>query len=205
MSQPTDTLKDDLAFMSAMARDGSKPTYAGGEFLLMAGLIFGLTSFAVSASLAGWLPVDMSLLWAGAMLAFFVTLPVLIIRSRRTAAAKMLGNRAVGEAWTAIGWAIFTLAAASAVIGWQTKNAAHLMMFAPIILALYGVGWSVSATLSGRTFNKVLTVASFVASVGVAALVKSPALMFAGYGLALICLAAIPGVIWIRLHRQLQG
>ena len=114
MSQSTDTLKDDIAYVADLAREGGKPTYTGGEFLLFCGLLFGGTSFAVAASLAGYLAVDMNWLWLGSLIAFAIGLPILIVRSKRSGAYRMLGDRAVGQAWTAIGWAIFTIARASA-------------------------------------------------------------------------------------------
>jgi hypothetical protein len=200
-----DTIKDEIAYMSSLARDGHKPTYAGGEFLLMAGVIFGGTSFAVAASLAGYLPVPMGYLWLGAMVAFGICLPILIVRSRRNPAFRMLGNRTVGQAWTAIGWAIFTIAVCSALVGWRLNTEVHLSLFASIILALYGVGWSVSAALSERPWNNVLAVGSFVGAVVVASLVKWPALMFVGYGVALVLLAGVPGAIWMRLSAKAQA
>ena len=156
MSQSTDNLKNDIAYLSALARDGAKPTYAGGEFLLMAGLVFGLTSLAVAASLGGYLPVSMTVLWLISLVAFAVTLPILIVRIRRSGSYRMLADRAVGHAWTAIGWAIFTIALCIGLFSWRTGNGDAAFLFGPIILALYGVGWSVSATLSDRVTSQAI-------------------------------------------------
>ena len=205
MSQSTETLKNDIAFVADLAREGAKPTYAGGEFLLFCGLLFGGTSFAVAANLAGYLPVTMDYLWLGAMVLFAIGLPILIWRSKRANTYRMIGDRAVGQAWTAIGWAIFVIAVSIGVVSWQLKSPNLVWLFAPIILALYGVGWSVSATLSDRTFAKVLAAGAFVAAVVVAFLVKWPAVMFTAYGVALILLAAVPGVIWMRIRAQARG
>ena len=205
MSQSTETLKSDIAFVADLAREGAKPTYTGGEFLLFCGLLFGGASFVVAASLAGYTSVTMTQTWAVSMVLFAIGMPILIIRSRRSNAYRMIGDRAVGQAWTAIGWAIFVIAACLGVISWQLNDGVFVWLFGPIILALDGVGWAVSATMSGRMFAKVLTVGAFGSAVIVAALIKRPALMFAAYGLALILLAAVPGVIWIRIRRQAQG
>jgi hypothetical protein len=205
VSQSTESLKNDIAFAADMAREGAKPTYAGGEFLLFCGLLFGGTSFAVAANLAGYLPVTMDYLWLGSMVVFAIGLPILIWRSRRANDYRMLGDRAVGQAWTAVGWAIFVIAASIAIVSWRLQTPLIVWMFGPIILALYGVGWSVSATLSDRTFNKLLSVGSFAAALIVAALVKWPAVMFTVYGLALIFLAAVPGVVWMRIRKQAQA
>jgi hypothetical protein len=204
VSQSTETLKDDIAFVTEMAREGARPTYAGGEFLLFCGLLFGGTSFAAAASVAGYLPFSMDWIWLGSLIVFAIGLPILIVRSRKANAYRMIGDRAVGQAWTAIGWAIFVIAASLTVVSWQLQNAALIWLFAPIILALYGVGWSVSASLSDRLFAKVLSVGAFVSAPMVAALVKWPALMFAAYGVALLLLAAVPGVIWMRIRAQAQ-
>jgi hypothetical protein len=205
VSQSTETLKNDIAFAADMAREGAKPTYAGGEFLLFCGALFGGASFAVAASLAGYLPIDMTWLWLGSMVIFAIGLPILIVRSRRSNGYRMIGDRAVGQAWTAIGWAIFVIAGSISIVSYQLHTETPIWLFAPIILALYGVGWSISATLSERTFAKVMTVGAFVSAVVVASLVKWPALMFAAYGLALILLAAAPGVIWMRIRKQAQA
>jgi hypothetical protein len=197
-----DTIKDDIAYMSSLAREGHKPTYAGGEFLLMAGLIFGPTSFAVAASIAGYLPISMEWLWLGALVAFAICLPVLIARSRRDPSFRMLGNRAVGQAWTAIGWAIFTIGLSIGIMVWRVHAGILMIAFASIILALYGVGWSVSAALSDRPWTKALAFGSFVAAVIVALLSSWPAMMMAAYGVALLLLAALPGAMWMRLRRQ---
>jgi hypothetical protein len=205
VSQSTESLKNDIAFVADLAREGAKPTYAGGEFLLFCGLLFGGTSFAVAADLAGYLPIAMDYLWLGSMVAFAIGLPILIWRSKRSNAYRMVGDRAVGQAWTAIGWAIFVIAISIGVVSWQLDNPNFVWLFAPIILALYGVGWSISATLSDRLFAKVLAVGAFAGAVIVAALVKWPVAMFAAYGVALILLGALPGVIWMRIRKQAQG
>ena len=117
----------------------------------------------------------------------------------------MIGNRAVGEAWTAIGWAIFTIAICIGLVSWRLNEGNFVWLFAPIILALYGIGWSVSAVMSERPWARAMAVGSFVSAVIVASLVKWPSLMFLAYGVALLALAALPGLIWMRLHRQAQG
>jgi len=70
VSQSTETLKNDIAFVADLAREGAKPTYAGGEFLLFCGVVFGGASFAVAASLAGYLPVSMNWIWLASMVVF---------------------------------------------------------------------------------------------------------------------------------------
>lgn len=205
MSQSTETLKNDIAFVADLAREGAKPTYAGGEFLLFCGVVFGGASFAVAASLAGYLPVSMNWIWLASMVVFAIGMPILIMRSRRARAYRMVGDRAVGQAWTAIGWAIFVMAGCIAAVSYQLHTEMVIWLFAPIILALYGVGWSVSATLSERTFAKVMTVGSFASALIVASLVKWPVAMFTAYGVALILLAAVPGLIWMRIRAKAQG
>jgi len=51
----------------------------------------------------------------------------------------------------------------------------------------------------------VMTVGSFLSALIVASLVKWPVAMFTAYGVALILLAAVPGLIWMRIRAKAQG
>jgi hypothetical protein len=62
-----------------------------------------------------------------------------------------------------------------------------------VILALYGAGWTVAATVSGRPWMKAVALGGYVAAVAIGFLVTSP-LIFLVYAIALLLLATAPGV-----------
>lgn len=205
MSQGLDTINDDLAYLSAMARDGVRPSDAGGEILLFCGVFWGAAALVASLVVGGVIAIPMAVLWLGTALIFAVLMPILIVRAKGSPDARRPSNRAVAAAWSSAGFAIFAVIACMVLIGWQTGQWPHLALIAAFVLILYGVAWSVEASLSGRGWNKGLVVACFVAAGVVSALAKWPALMLAAYGAALFILAGLPGLVMMRLHRAARA
>ena len=93
---------------------------------------------------------------------------------------------------------VFT--ACMAIVSWQTRSDAPLRLFPSIILALYGMAWSVAAAVSKVRWTSLAAVGSFVAAILSALFSGSPAdfLLFAA---ALVALAIVPGLAMIRQGR----
>jgi hypothetical protein len=100
-------------------------------------------------------------------------------------------------AWTAMGWAIFAIMSGFGVASTQLHSP-ELFAGAPmVILALYGAGWTVAATVSGRLWMKGVALGGYVGAVAIGFLVTSPAI-FLVYAAALLLLTAAPGVALMR-------
>lgn len=194
-------LKADIAFMKALAQEGQKTPLLGGAIMVAAGLIFGLASVAEWAMMTGRLnfgtPWAQLYNWGGAMVLFFVILAVVRRRLRSQPGAGSPSNRASGTAWAAVGWTIFTLAAAIAVVSWRTGSNVPATLFPSIILGLYGGGWSVAAVMSRRRWLWLTAIGSYVGAVVVAWFANSPTIMLA-YAGCLLLLAVLPGLMLMR-------
>lgn len=194
-------LKADIAFMKALAQDGQQTPLLGGAILVAAGLIFGAASVAAWAMATGrlnlgtpWAPL---IVWGGAMAAFFVALAVVRRSIGGKPGAGSPGNRASGMAWTAVGWTIFSLAGAMAVIAYRTHSPIVTAIFPSLILALYGAGWSVAAAMARKRWLWVTAIGSYVAAVIVAWFCTSP-VIFLVYAAFLLLLAVLPGFMLMR-------
>jgi len=202
MSEQTDTLKDDIAFMRALAQDGRRGPMIGGATLVSAGVIFSIATLVcwamatgLIAAQAAWFLGD----WVAAMGIHVAVMAILVGRWRRKGHPGAAGaaNRAFRWAWSACGWSIAVIFAGSALTVWRTHSWMVFASFPTIILALYGAAWSVSAAMSDRKWMRWVAVGSFAAALGMA-LVPDVSAGYLAFAAALILLAAVPGYILMR-------
>jgi hypothetical protein len=203
MTDQLQSLQEDISFLKALAVEGRSPVLLGGSSLVAAGAIYGAASLGHWSIAAGLVPVStpwvFPILWAGATAAFLAVLSVLK-RQMRDAKATSAPNKASAMAWQGVGWAIFTLSLCMAIVAWRARSDTPLQLFPSIILALYGLAWSVAAAASRIRWTSLAAVGSFVAAVLVALVSDKPVvfLLFAG---ALVALAIVPGLALVRRAR----
>lgn len=194
------TLKDDIAFMKALAQEGGSAPLLGGSILVAAGLIFGAASVVHWAVVTGVLAVSpwaFPIIWFAALGLFLVALVILNRRSRDRPGANSPGNRATGVAWAAVGWTIFAIGVSLMIIAVRTRSEAVMLVFPSLILGLYGMGWSVAAAMSGKRWIRLTAIGSYAATLLVAWFAAEPAVYLA-YAGALVLLAALPGYVLMR-------
>jgi hypothetical protein len=193
-------IRDDIAFMRALAEEGRQAPLLGGSMLVSAGAIYGTASVVQWAILAKVLlvpSVSLLILWAVALIAHIVMIAVLKRGMAAKPGAGSSGNRAMGNAWMGVGWGCFVIFFALGVASWKTRDI-NLINFSPsIVLALYGAAWSVAAAVSRATWLKVVAVASFAAAILMAAIMGST-WIWLGYAAALYLLAMVPGLVLMR-------
>lgn len=194
------TLKDDIAFMKALAQEGSAVPLLFGGVMVAAGLIFGAGAVGHWAIATGVLQVsEWGLLfnWLGAG-AIFGIAANLILRRARTKPGYSAGvNKATGAAWSGVGFAIFASWAGLMGIGLTTGQWVVMNVFPVLIFALYGAAWFVAATLSGKGWIMFVAIGSFAGAVLMGTLTASPYLML-GYAVCLMLLTVLPGLILMR-------
>ena len=202
MSEQTDSLKDDIAFMRAMAQEGRRGPMIGGASLVSAGVIFSIATLVCWAMAEGLIAAQDSWflgVWTVAMAVHLGVMAILVGRWRRMGHSGATGaaNRAFRWAWSACGWSIGVIFAGSVLTAWRIHSWMVFASFPTIILALYGAAWSVSAALSDRKWMRWVAIGSFAAVLGMALAPDAGAgyLAFAG---ALILLAAAPGYVLMR-------
>lgn len=196
----------DIAWMRRLAEEGRQAPLEGASILFGAGLIYGaaaLFHWAVASGLAGFDMSAVNYSWIGATVLFFAVLILAIRRLKQTRSVTTAGNRASGVAWASVGWGIFALFAAMAMLSWRLGEEAALVSFAlmpSVIMVFYGSGWAVSAAMQRSRPLWMLAIASFAAAPLLAALTGSAALYLA-YAAALFLLMALPGFLLMRAAR----
>lgn len=196
MSDQNTTLRDDIAFMRALAEDGRNNTLNGGSVMVSSGLIFGTASLIIwgaqqtGRGAAAWL----DLVWPVSGVLFFICL-WLFLRSlpkdKRLASAN-------GMAWSSLGWAIFICVVSLIMIAVRTHQAAAAAAISPVILSLYGAAWCIAGSITRKRWPYGFGVASFAAALLTAWSVPEGDLMFLLYALSLYGLVAAPGVYLMR-------
>jgi hypothetical protein len=197
MTDQMQSIRDDLAYLRALAEGADEGGSQRGGIMLAAGLVWSGCSVAQWAALTGRLSQTTALVaWAiGAML-FFGYLFWAIRRDGKPSGRA----RAVGLAWSGVGWTIFVLFAAIFAATWRTHSPLLINFFPAIILALYGAAWSVAAAIADKAWLKLTAVGSFVGAVICAWFIADP-VQYLIYAVALLLLAALPGLILLRQDR----
>jgi len=196
MTDHMQAIRDDLAFMREMSvSDEAATARKTGAIFLLGGVVFAAASveaWAAATSLApGW---TMAWVWPGAMLVYIAALTVILSRGPK---ARGVRDRTAAMAWTAIGCAIFAIMAGFAAASWQIHNATIFAGTPTVILALYGAGWTVAATVSRRRWMGWVALGAYLGAVAIGFLVTNP-LIFLVYAAALLLLVAAPGVVLMR-------
>lgn len=206
MTERTEDPAVDIAWMRRLAEDGAQTPMQGNSLLMFGGLLFGLASLFHWAAIADLIPLADNQLWTGwiaATVLYWIVLAVTIPRLRR-AGVSTTANRAAGIAWSGMGWGIFALFVAMAVLVWRLGDEAVLRaMFAfipSIILVFYGVGWAVHAEMQRSRILWALSLSSFVAA-PLLALFAGQAEQYLAYAAALFLLMALPGWLLMRQAR----
>lgn len=194
------SMKDEIAYIKALAEEGRRTPVLGGGILIAAGLIFGLASavhWLIDAEVLALPPTAYAFLWLGAMAAFFACLFLLIGRNKGRPGAGSLVNQAVGAGWMGVGLGIFVMSLSIAVVSWRVDSALLTLIFPSLIFALYGSGWAVSATMSKARWQWWLAIGAWIGAPAIAALVGTQWIWLA-YSAGLMLLALVPGLILVR-------
>jgi len=179
----------------------------GAAILLAAGLIYGVASllhWAVVSDRVGLAEPMLGAIWLGATALFLIALAANIARLKRSGGVTTAGNRASATAWAAVGWGIFALFGAMAVLGARMGEQAVLVAFwlmPSMIMVFYGMGWAVTAAMTRSRNLWLLAVGSFVAS-PVLAVFADRADQYLAYAAALFLLMALPGWMLMRAARR---
>ena len=195
-------LREDVAFMRALAEEGRAAPITGGSMMAAAGLIFSIASLVFYAELTGAIdPPGSGLIWLVAMVVYAIAGTFIVRRLMAQPGYAVARNRATGVAWSAIGYAIFAIAVCFAVGASRTGQGAILSMFAPVILALYGSAWSVAGLLSRAAWLGGVAATAFVSAVVTAWFANQPE-QFLVYAAALVLTALFPGLYLMRQARS---
>jgi hypothetical protein len=195
MSDDEQTLRDDVAFLRALAEGDSAGPAREGAILVAVGLIFGLVAvqywciesalFAVSPAVSTWL-------WLDGLIPFLVCMAVIAAKFR--AHPSGAASRALAATWKGVGTAFIVadiaLYAASRELGIPLLVK---WVFPLILFALIGGAWGVAFAVRRRKAPGLLAGGNFAAAILSGIVIGRPQewLVLAG---GLIFLVAVPGV-----------
>lgn len=198
----------DIAWLRNLAAEGASTPPQGGSILCASGLIWGTASLAHWAIISGLLPVSSSgygVVWGVALLVFFTTLIVLTRRLKSQGGSYTAANRAFGSVWQALGWGIFSLFTSLMLLDVGRTGEANMAQWSLVIpsfiIAFYGMGWAVSATVLRQRNLWFLAIGSFVAA-PLLALLSSSTAQYLAYAAALYLLMALPGFLLMRAAKR---
>src|SRR5262249_50028077 len=145
MTDQNQALRDDIAFLRAIAEQGRERPMLGGPIMLAAGGLFGTASLAAWAILAtGSDPRLINLRWAVSAAIYFAILVPFLRRLPKTAGAM---QAATGVAWSGVGWMIFFIGLSLGVLTYRSHNTSIMYAAPSILMGLYGGAWWVAAVL----------------------------------------------------------
>lgn len=200
MTHDPTSLKDDIAFMRAMAHEGRNAPLLNGPILVAAGLIFGVANTVQWAIVANVLVVDpMVQLWvwltAGAV--FGLALFFLVRRASRKPGFGSPGNKAVGAAWSGLGFGIFVMWLSFLAVGFSTGNWTMMWAMPSLVATAYGSAWIVAGSMSGQRWMTAIGLLAYAGAVLFGALIGDPGLYLAFTAL-MVATALIPGIVLTR-------
>jgi hypothetical protein len=198
MSEQNQALRDDIAFMRALAEEGRQGPLLGGSILLASGLIFGTASLAIGLSIdRGVSPTQIQLIWALAAILFFVALFAIKGRLPRAGGA----SRAAGIAWSGVGWAMGTVVVSLVLIAARSQAWQVAAAISPVILALYGAAWFIGGRIFEKTWISAIGFAAFGMALVNAWFATGGTATYYIYAGTLYALAALPGYLLMRQAR----
>ena len=193
----------DIAWMRQLAEEGGRAPMRGAPILFAAGAIYGVASLVHWAVQTGLLsepgPIQ-GVVWLVATAVFLVVLAFLTVRLKRDGGVKTGAGRATGAVWTGVGYGIFAMMSAIAVVGYRLGEQAALVSLAlipSIIMVFYGVGWAVTAAMLKSRPLGWLSVASLIAA-PLLALMTGDSAQYLAYAICLFALMAAPGLLLMR-------
>ncbi len=195
-------LQSDIDYMKSLAEAGSRGPLKNGATLFWAGLLYGLAAIAQYAMIMGWLPKSSAVaaaIWFGASILFGIL--ALVLGFNRVRICGSVGNRATASAWSAVGMGIVAFIASVVIVAHicQTFEPLSYLM-APVILLIYGMGWWVSALMSGQGWLKLVSLGCFLAAPLISLLAGQPIQMLA-YAGCLFLFAMVPGIVLMRAEK----
>lgn len=194
------SVHDDIAYMRSLTQEGRNTPLLCGSVLVAAAVIFGAATLGQWAMAAGilqlspWAPVW---LWVGAGVLFTATLMVLIRRMDIKPGAQSPVNRAVGAAWSAVGFGIFAMWVTFMAIGLTTGDWAIMRAMPSVVFAAYGAAWMVAGTMVGVGWMKGVALIAYAGAVLLGVFSESAwiYLVFAGL---MVFVALLPGLALMR-------
>ena len=200
MTDPSQSARDDLAFVRALVSEGGKVQASAGEALLAGGLCYGLQCLAQWALMvSGWPAPPIVHLTAGFLpTVIFIALIIWIVRRNGAAAPQGMAMRAFNAGFGSTGLATLTTAAIFGYLAWRRQDLG-VWLFHPLMVAvLQGAAWYIAFAILRRGWLALVSAGWFVTAFLGALVLDRLDLFLPLVGVALLLLMALPGWILMR-------
>ena len=203
MSADSQSAREDLAFMRALAGGSDDWLLTFGESYFAAGLIYGAQMLLHAAQLFGWLPTTG--LWPlvvglGPTIVFLAVLTWILWR-RRAIRPSTVG-RSLGAVFGSVGLANLALVAVIGSVAWRERSLTTWLIYPCAVLVMQGAAWMVSYVIRRRGWLALVSAGWIVCGVAMALVVQSIGYYILIAGLGFLLCMALPGWVMIRLGRR---
>jgi hypothetical protein len=199
MPSQMETIRDDLAYLRALAEGRRDAVLGGAAPLISAAAIFSAASifgYAVSVRRLG-LPLQF-IGWGFIAAAVLHTLVLLVLgHMERARHGRPAAETPTHAAWQAVRLAALTLMAAFFITSWRMQSAQIWTAMPIIVFALYGAAWSVAAAASRKAWPRWVSAGAFAACLLTAAFSGRPEQLLV-FAVGLTALGIIPGLVIAR-------
>jgi hypothetical protein len=200
MTRETQAIQDDIAYMRSLAQEGRHAPLLAGPILITAAIVFGgasLGQWALQSDVLDISPWAQLWLWIGSGAVFAVALTMLIGRMKGKPGINSAGNKAVGAAWSGVGYGIFVTWLALVALSFKTGNWSWMAVMPTTVLVAYGSAWMIGAAMTKTRWMSVTALAAYAGAVAVAWFIDS-AMIYPVFTVVLMAVALVPGIILMR-------
>lgn len=204
---PITSVHEDIAYVRSMAEKGRRAPLLNGPILIAAALIFGAANLGQwvvltdRVAVSPWAPVW---LWIGAGVAFAIALSVLIRRARVKPGYETTANKAVGAAWSAVGFGIFAMWLSFMAVGVTSGNWVLMWAMPSLIFAAYGSAWFVAGVMAEKAWMKAIALLSYAGAAALGLFMDSEAI-YVVFTVLIVLVALIPGIVLTRQEPRAAG
>lgn len=201
MTDEMQSIRDDLAFLKAMAADdGPLPPMVGLQ-LLVPGLLYGLAAVLAWAIMRGYVPLSQSFAGQLGLWPTVIYIPVLIVMiavTRRPTPGT--ATRAVTAAWSGVGLTTLSMLAVIFIAGARLHVPNAWQIWTSICFSLWGAAWWALAVLRRDKGWFIIAAGSLMTAIVNACLIGTPEEIL-GCGLGILCWLGGPGLLIVLRSR----
>jgi hypothetical protein len=196
MTDQMQAIREELAFMKALASDDRRLPGIVGAHFLAAGLIYGLPIFPVWAASRGLIDIPQNVRDMVGVYSTIVYLPVMVlmfIRGGKFAAAPP-SARAFGAVWSSVGLTTLAILAVIFTAAWRLHEPRMWQLWPAVCFALYGAAWWSAAALRRSWALALVGAGSYATAVINGFLIGTPELIL-GCAIGIMLWLAGPGLV----------
>ncbi len=189
-------IREDLAFMKALAKDEGRIPALFGWHMIAAGLIYGIPIIPAWAIARGLLDLPMSWSSMVSILSTIVYLPVVILlslRGRQPVQPEATGRQFLAG-WAVVGVTTLVILAVIFIAGARLHEPRMWQVWTALCFALYGAAWLVVSVVRRSWSWGLVAAGSYATAVANACLISTPDVIL-GCGIGIIAWLAGPGVV----------